>query len=212
MGLNKAKNSRLTKHREVIEMRRAFGLLTTVLSVFVAVILIGCSEALPTEESTMQEVQPREIAFMWEAPMAIVGKKGFSEKGYKGTFDGLDGSVDGLVNGYPSEYVNDKVKIKWNSEWYRGVQGDWMDPNGYPGAKKEEVFDGLFDGGSNTFQHFKYQWYEVGGCGASYFELFTLGAECSQEGTSLLQSIAVVYWEWEFFGERVVQVNVKIKS
>jgi len=88
---------------------------------------------------------------------------GFDEFGYNdrarifvGLADGVDRNLNGAVWGDPT-YANDKLVMKWNSEWDRGNDEGWSDPNGYDAWENNE-WNGAVPGGSGEVWHYKIKW------------------------------------------------------
>ena len=68
---------------------------------------------------------------------------------------------------YLGPYINDKITMKWNAEWDRGNDGNWLNPP-YDAWENNE-WNGKFPDGSDSVWHYKIKW--IGPCGVDYTPL-----------------------------------------
>ena len=104
----------------------------------------------------------------------VLAGNGFDEFGYNRTARIFNGTGEswalskGLPADYLGAYANDKLIMKWNSEWDRGNEEGWTDPDGYK-AWEDNEWNGRGPDGSGEVWHYKIVW--VGACGADYTPL-----------------------------------------
>lgn len=103
------------------------------------------------------------IVAVFTLATSTVLAKGFNEFGYNydarifsGKADGVDKVLDDAVWGSPT-YANDRLVMKWNSEWDRGNDEGWSDPEGYDAWENNE-WNGAVPGGSGEVWHYKIKW------------------------------------------------------
>jgi hypothetical protein len=123
---------------------------------------------------------------------------GFDEFGYNykarifnGTADGVDRNLDGTVHG-DSTYANDQLAMKWNAEWDRGNDENWLHPPYNAWTSNE--WNGMVPGGSGEVWHYKIVW--VGSCGAD-------GTELENGGYCIWKQFAVILSQGTYQGEHI---------
>ena len=75
------------------------------------------------------------------------------------------GWTEDACRDYLGIYADDKLKMKWNAEWDRGNEENWLDVNGYHGAWSDNQWNGMFPDGSGETWHYMNRW--IGPCGAT---------------------------------------------
>lgn len=110
----------------------------------------------------------------------VSAKGGFNENGYNYQARIFNGTghqwcmAKSLGENCLGDYSNDKIVMKWNAEWDRGNDENWLNPP--YAAWTDNEWNGKTEGGSEAVWHYKIVW--IGGDCGSDGTLLPDGGEC----------------------------------